>query len=149
MLVPRGLEEEFTAVGSWNTQPHIGVLPWLLGLGEQYAIALSRRGSITNPMMGGRNETLWRLTRRTRRTVGRWRWLQVERRFGMDGVSSISSRAAQEGEEELPSPPVDAWSLMGEHAGLESQNGLTVAALRGASEHLAGVLTSWPSMSET
>ena len=80
--------------------------------------------------------------------LNRWRWLQVERRFGMDGGFSISSRTAQASEEELPSPPVDAWSLMGEHAWLEPQKGLTVQALREASEHLAGVLDRWDGMSE-
>jgi len=81
--------------------------------------------------------------------LGRWRWLQVERRFDMDGGSSISFRAAQESDEELPRPQVDAWSLMGEHTGLEPQKGLSVQALREATEHLAGVLERWDGMSES
>lgn len=79
--------------------------------------------------------------------IGRWRWLHVDRRFGMDGGTQLSARAA-EGSEELPSPPVDACSLLGEHAGLEPEKGLTVQALREATEYLAGVLESWEAMSE-
>lgn len=80
--------------------------------------------------------------------IGRWRWLHIDRRFGMEGGSRISARAAEESEEELPSPPVDACSLLGEHAGLEPEKGLTVQALREATEYLAAVLESWEAMSE-